>query len=84
MAKEVTQGMGGAFDAAKSWPGRVKEYVDALRMEMRRVTWPSKKQVQATTLVVIITVFIFGAYFAVVDLVLNYSMTRLFNYFITR
>ncbi len=81
MAKEVTQGMGGAFDAVKGWPHKVKDYVEALRMEMRRVTWPSKKQVQATTVVVIITVFIFGAYFAVVDVVLNYGMTRLFNYF---
>ncbi len=81
MAKEVTQGMGGAFDAVKSWPRKVKDYVEALRMEMRRVTWPSKKQVQATTVVVIITVFVFAGYFAVVDIILNYGMTRLINYF---
>ncbi len=28
---------------------RVREYVTDVRTEMRRVTWPSKKQVQATS-----------------------------------
>ena len=81
MAKEATEGVAGAVEAVKSWPQRVKNYVEGLRMEMRRVTWPSTKQVRATTAVVIVTVFIFGAYFAVVDTALNYGMTRLFNYF---
>ena len=31
--------------------------------EMRRVTWPSWKQVRATTVVVIVAVFVFAAYF---------------------
>ena len=81
MAKEMTEGVTGAVEAVKSWPQRVKTYIEGLRMEMRRVTWPSKKQVQATTIVVIITVFVFAAYFAVVDAILNYGMTRLFSYF---
>ena len=34
---------------------------------MRRVTWPTWKQVRATTTVVIVAVFVFAAYFAVVD-----------------
>ena len=82
MAKEVTGGVGGAVETLKGWPQQVKDYIEGLRMAMRRVTWPTKKQVQATTVVVIITVFLFGAFFAVVDNVLNYIMTRLFNYFI--
>ena len=81
MAKEVTAGMTGVLETIKEWPVKVKSYIEELRTEMRRVTWPSKKQVQATTVVVIITVFVFAAYFAVVDTVLNYGMTRLFNYF---
>ncbi len=81
MAKDVTEGVSGAVDEIKSWPQRARNYIEGLRMEMRRVTWPSRKQVRATTVVVIITVFVFGAYFAVVDSVLNYGMGRLFNYF---
>jgi preprotein translocase subunit SecE len=81
MAKEVSEGVTGAVEQLKGWPERVKNYVEGLRMEMRRVTWPSKKQVQATTVVVLITVFIFGLYFAIVDWALNYGMNRILTYF---
>jgi preprotein translocase subunit SecE len=81
MAKEVTEGVSGAVEAVKDWPQRVKTYIEGLRMEMRRVTWPSRKQVQATTVVVIVTVFLFGAFFFVVDSILNYIMGRVFSYF---
>ena len=37
---------------------------------MRKVTMPNRKEVEATTIVVIITVFIFGVYFWIVDSVL--------------
>ena len=50
-------------------------------MEMRRVTWPSRKQVESTTVVVILTVFAFAAYFQVVDQVLASSITRLTHVF---
>ena len=81
MAKEVSEGVAGAVETIKGWPQRAKNYIEGLRMEMRRVTWPSRKQVRATTAVVIITVFIFGVYFAVVDWILNLGMTRMLNYF---
>jgi preprotein translocase subunit SecE len=48
---------------------------------MKRVTWPSRKQVQATTGVVILTVFAFAAYFAVVDAVLTRTITRVYQAF---
>ena len=81
MAKEATESVSGAVEAVKNWPQRVKNFIDGLRTEMHRVTWPSAKQVRATTLVVIITVFLFGAFFAAVDTALNYGTSRLFNYF---
>ena len=62
-----------------AWPGRVKGYFEDLQMEMRRVTWPNWKQVRATTVVVIASVFGFAAYFAVVDVVLGRTVTKLFN-----
>ena len=61
------------------WPLAVKEYFDELHMEMRRVTWPSWKQVRATTAVVIFAVFAFAAYFAVVDMLVGRSITKLFS-----
>jgi preprotein translocase subunit SecE len=41
---------------------------------MKKVTTPSRKEVQATTMVVIITVFIFGAYFWVVDATIAHTL----------
>ncbi len=51
----------------KSWPQRIKAFYTDVRVEMKKVTTPTRKEVQATTVVVIITVFLFGAYFWVVD-----------------
>ncbi|HLJ45684.1 MAG TPA: preprotein translocase subunit SecE [Bryobacteraceae bacterium] len=52
---------------ASGWPAQVRDYITELQMEMRRVTWPSWKQVRATTIVVLLSVFAFAAYFYVVD-----------------
>ena len=60
-------------------PARIKEYVGDLQAEMRRVTWPSRDQVQTTTLVVIFTVFVFAGYFWGVDLILGRGVSRLFE-----
>ena len=65
----------------KSWPQRTKSFYNDVRTEMKKVTTPSMKEVQATTTVVIITVFIFGAYFFVVDGVIGRSLDALFRYF---
>ncbi len=62
-----------------SWPARTKNYFEELQMEMRRVTWPSWKQVRATTSVVIVAVFAFAAYFAVVDQLVNAGIGKLFS-----
>ena len=63
------------------WPARLKTYVGELKTEMRRVTWPSRKQVRSTTLVVIVTVFAFAGYFAVVDLLLGRAIGKVFDTF---
>jgi preprotein translocase subunit SecE len=51
----------------KSLPLRVRSFYNDVRTEMKKVTTPSFKEVQATTTVVIITVFLFGVYFFLVD-----------------
>jgi preprotein translocase subunit SecE len=57
-----------------TWTEKAKAFYSDVRMEMKKVTSPSFKEVQATTAVVIITVFIFAAYFAVVDYILKNSL----------
>jgi len=77
---QVQEGEQGNFiQRASGWPVRVKNYFEELQMEMRRVTWPSWKQVRATTLVVIAAVFAFAAYFFVVDDIVNSAINKLIN-----
>ena len=54
-------------EQVKSWPEAIGNFYGEVRNEMRKVTTPPLKEVQATTLVVIVTVFLFGLYFYVVD-----------------
>jgi preprotein translocase subunit SecE len=77
MAEEVVS----ISQRAAGWPAQVKDYVEELRMEMRRVTWPSWKQVRATTAVVIAATFAFAAYFFVVDNIVNRMIQKLFDVF---
>jgi len=63
------------------WPTQTRSYIEDLQQEMRRVTWPSWKQVRATTTVVIVAVFAFAAYFALVDMLVGRGVTKLFNVF---
>ena len=64
----------------KSWPERVKTFYNDVRSEMKKVTAPSFKDVQATTAVVIITVFLFGVYFWIVDNTIGSGINYLFKY----
>jgi preprotein translocase subunit SecE len=65
----------------RSWPERIKAFYSDVRTEMKKVTSPSRKEVQGTTTVVIITVFLFAFYFWVVDLTISSSLDRLLRYF---
>jgi preprotein translocase subunit SecE len=66
------------LEKASSWVQNTKEYFEDLQKEMRLVTWPSRKQVIATTTVVVTSVFLFAAYFAVVDQLFARGVTQIF------
>ncbi len=66
---------------AGTWPQQTKSYIDEVKAEMKRVSWPNWKQVRATTGVVIAATFLFSAYFFVVDGIVNAIVTRIINYF---
>jgi preprotein translocase subunit SecE len=50
---------------------RLRQFLLDVRSEMRKVVTPSRKEVQATTAVVIVTVFAFAGYFYLVDSILG-------------
>ena len=63
MANSIAATGGNFAERIKSWPDKIKGFYNDVRTEMKKVTAPSLKEVQATTAVVIITVFLFGLYF---------------------
>jgi preprotein translocase subunit SecE len=67
-------------DRIRSWPERIKGFYSDVRTEMKKVTAPSFKEVQATTAVVVITVFLFAFYFWVVDNTVGRGVTSLIQY----
>ena len=61
---------------ADSWK-EFTHFLGDVRGEMRKVVTPSRKDVEATTTVVIIAVFIFGLFFYIVDTIFSYGLDRL-------
>ena len=54
-------------------------FLSDVRAEMRKVVAPSRKEVEVTTTVVVITVFLFGIFFFAVDLVFKNAVGDLIN-----
>jgi preprotein translocase subunit SecE len=63
------------------WWANSQTFISEVRNEMGRVTWPSSKEVYATTFVVILVSTIFGLYLFGLDVGLNWVMTRVFQQF---
>ncbi len=55
------------------------EFVQQVRQELGRVTWPSRKETTVTTAMVFVMVFIAAIFFFVVDQVLSYGVRVLFG-----
>ncbi|MGA9508768.1 MAG: preprotein translocase subunit SecE [Candidatus Sulfotelmatobacter sp.] len=81
MANSVASAGDNFGDRIKSWPERVKAFYNDVRTETRKVTAPSWKEVQATTAVVVVTVFIFGLYFFIIDNILQKAVSYMYGSF---
>jgi len=55
-----------------------KEFFREVRVELKKVTWPSRKETIASTSVVLITVILVGFFLGIVDL----GLSRLIKIFL--
>jgi preprotein translocase subunit SecE len=60
---------------------RARLFLSEVRNELKRVTWPSQKEVYATTVVVILTSVAIGLYLFALDQVLLAAVAWLFRTF---
>ena len=69
----------GAQESVTGWWSNFTTFLNEVRNELRRVTWPSRKEVYATTLVVILTSIFFGVYLFALDALFSTGVTWLFR-----
>jgi preprotein translocase subunit SecE len=55
------------------------EFLQQVRQEMSRVTWPTRKETLITTGMVFVMVFIAAGFFFVVDQALSYGVRLVFG-----
>ncbi len=67
-----------ALAAAKTEPGKLKSYINKglqflreVKVELKKVTWPTRKQTLGSTVVVLILVMIISLFLGVVDIGLS-------------
>ena len=70
----VKQAAGGRIE-------RARVFLSEVRNELKRVTWPTQKEVYATTIVVILTSMFFGVYLWGLDQVLDTLLFALLRRF---
>jgi len=63
------------------WWNNGRSFLVEVRNEMRRVTWPSRREVYATTVVVVLVSAFFGTYLWGVDLLLDRLVSWIFQLF---
>jgi preprotein translocase subunit SecE len=80
VAEQTTTGM----QSLKDQPARISAFLKEVRSEMRKVWWPGWPEVQSTTGVVLVTVFIFAGYFWLVDNIIGRAIEALLHALTTR
>ncbi len=68
-------------EGSRNWFQAGREFLVEVRNEMKRVTWPSNREVYATTLVVILVSAFFGLYLFVLDLGMSSFVNWIFAKF---
>ena len=58
---------------------QILEFLREVKAELKKVTWPNRKEVINTTTVVIVTVFFFGTYLSLVDFIAGSLRMKLFE-----
>ena len=64
----------------RTW-GKVRKYFRELRSELKKVSWPTPKQVVKNTLIVVACVLVVGAFIWLFDFIAEYGYTSLLKAF---
>ncbi len=59
---------------------KINQFFGDVKLEMRKVSWPGRKEVYGTTVVVLCAVFFFGIFLGLVDTVLQFGVQELYGW----
>jgi preprotein translocase subunit SecE len=76
--------MGDELGTPKGTLTRLRDYLSDVRVEMKRVTWPGKQEIYGTTVMVVLTTFLFGIYFWVCDQVFSHAVGGALDFLLRR
>ncbi len=78
LAAETTEHAESSLQKVVSGPERLVQFLKEVRQEMHKVVTPTRDEVRNNTIVVLVTVFLFAAYFALIDQVIGRGIDKLF------
>ena len=58
---------------------KIKQFLREFRVEMRKVTWPSRKEIVASTGVVLVVVLLISFYLGLADLLLSKALKTMLS-----
>jgi preprotein translocase subunit SecE len=64
------------MNSKERWYKRFRNFLKEVRVEVKKVTWPSKNEVYSTTIIVLLATFFFGFYLYFMDVILSWLLAR--------
>ncbi len=62
-----------------SWTTQAREFIDDVRAESAKVSWPTREELRDSTIVVIVTVILVSIFIGIVDRILSAVIGLLFR-----
>ena len=59
----------------------IRQFLNEVKLEMKKVSWPGRNEVYGTTVVVICAVFFFAIFLGLVDAILHLGVDQIFKLF---
>jgi preprotein translocase subunit SecE len=64
------------------WYNRIIPFLKEVKAEMKKVTWPSRREIYSTTIVVIIATIFFGFYLYFMDIIFSFVVKNIQSLFL--
>ena len=59
---------------------KISQFFSNVKLELKKVSWPGRKEVYGTTIVVLCTVFFFGIFLGLVDTLMQFWVQGLYGW----